>query len=111
MFRRRGSPRPEGPQGLPGLPELDERGRQVRVVLLGRDGCHLCEEARSVVAAVCEQEGAGWLEREVTASAELLDRYAALVPVVFVDGAETARFRVDPVDLRGALRRRRRWSR
>lgn len=103
---RRGLPAPE--ELTAGLPAVDAGGRPVRVVVLGRRGCHLCEVASAVVAEEAPAAGAGWVEREVTDSPVLLERYAEHVPVVFVDGTEHARLRVDPLRLRSALRRRRR---
>ena len=76
-----------------------------RVVLLGRDGCHLCEEARDVVARVCGTLGVGWSERSVDDDPALQARYTDLVPVVLVDGAEHAHWRVDAGSLRAALLR------
>jgi glutaredoxin len=80
-----------------------------RVRLLTRDGCHLCDEARAVVAQVCAELGESYEEVDLdTASAhdpDLRRRYTDEVPVTFVDGAQHAYWRVDPVRLRTALRR------
>lgn len=111
LYRRRARRLAAPPEVLAGAPAVDEAGRPVRIQLLGREGCHLCEVAREVVADEARTAGVGWSERDVTESEVLLHRYAELVPVVFVDGAEHARFRVDPVRLRAELRRRRRWLR
>lgn len=39
-----------------------------RVVLYGRAGCHLCDEARAVVARVCTDVGVAWVEVDVDAT-------------------------------------------
>ena len=39
-----------------------------RVVLYGRAGCHLCDEAREVVRTVCAETGAGWTEVDIDAA-------------------------------------------
>jgi hypothetical protein len=75
-----------------------------RVVLVGREGCHLCEEAREVVAAVCAALGELWTEVDVDTDPAWQQRWSDLVPVVLVDGEEHARWRVDPASLRRALR-------
>lgn len=75
-----------------------------RVVLFGRVGCHLCDEARAVVAAVCAALDVEWVERDVDADPDLRQRWSDVVPVVLVDSAEHARYRVDPASLRRALR-------
>jgi glutaredoxin len=74
-----------------------------RVVLLGRPGCHLCEEAREVVARVAGELGVAWAEQSVDDDPELLRRYAEQIPVTFVDGRRHDFWRVDERRLRAAL--------
>ena len=73
------------------------------VTLLTRPGCHLCADARSVVAAVCAELAVPWTERDVTADAEELRRYGDSVPVTLVDGVEHDFWRVSAERLRRAL--------
>ncbi|GAB2690267.1 glutaredoxin family protein [Thalassiella azotivora] len=75
----------------------------VRVELLTRVGCHLCDDARAVVRDVCAEAGARWVERDVDADPDLLARYSEEVPVVLVDGAQHAYWKVDAQALRDAL--------
>ena len=74
-----------------------------RVLVLGRPGCHLCDDARAVVARVCADLGVGWEERDITADADLLERYWEQIPVTFVDGEQHDFWRVDERRLRDAL--------
>lgn len=74
-----------------------------RLVLYGRVGCHLCEEARALVASVASETGAPWAEIDVDDDAELAERYAELVPVVTVDGVQQGYWRIDADRLRRAL--------
>ena len=78
-----------------------------RVRLITRAGCHLCEEARAVVAQVCGELGESYEEVDLDAAAAddpaLLRRYTDEVPVTFVDGAQHDYWRVDPARLRQAL--------
>ena len=74
-----------------------------RVTLYGREGCHLCEEARAVVAAVCAELGEEYAEVDIDADRVLQDRFGEEVPVTFVDGRQHDFWRVDPVRLRAAL--------
>ena len=79
---------------------------EVRVVLLGRAGCHLCDEARSVVSRVCADLAIPWREDDLTSgevSAELRLRHADDIPVTFVDGVVHDFWRVDENRLRAAL--------
>ena len=75
----------------------------MRVTLLGKPGCHLCEEARAVVARVAEELGVGWEERSILEDAELAERYAEQIPVTLVDGRQHDFWRVDEARLRAAL--------
>ena len=75
----------------------------VRVLVLVRDGCHLCEEAVAIVDAVCAETETEYALRDVDADPELQQRYTDQVPVTFVDGREHDVWRVDPARLRAAL--------
>jgi glutaredoxin len=77
-----------------------------RVVVLTREGCHLCEQAIAVVAAVCAETGDSYTTQDVDADPELVRQYTDQVPVTFVDGMQHDFWRVDPVRLRAALARR-----
>jgi glutaredoxin len=77
-----------------------------RVRLLTRPGCHLCDEARTVVAQVCAELGETYEEVDIDAAVgdpDLRRRYTDEVPVTFVDGAQHDFWRVDPARLRKAL--------
>lgn len=73
-----------------------------RAVLYARRGCHLCDEARTVVAAVAAERGAAWREVDVD-DAGLADRYGELVPVVEVDGVRVGYWQIDADRVRDAL--------
>jgi len=72
-------------------------------MLVGKPGCHLCDEARSIVAQVCAQEGIDWVEVSILDDPDLADRYWERIPVTLVDGVEHDFWRVDPERLRSAL--------
>ena len=76
---------------------------ETRVVLYSRPGCHLCEAAREVVAAVCAQLGQGWREVDIEGNATLERRYGELLPVVTVDGQQMGYWWIDESRLRSAL--------
>lgn len=77
-----------------------------RVTLYGRQGCHLCDDARAVIEAVCAELGESWTEVDVDDDPALLDRYSEEIPVTLVDGRQHDFWRVDPDRLRTALRAR-----
>ena len=76
-----------------------------RVTLISRTGCHLCDDALQVVAAVCAAAGEQYVVRDVDSDPDLRRRYTDQVPVTFVDGAQHDFWRVDPVRLTAALRK------
>lgn len=74
-----------------------------RVTLVGKPGCHLCDEARPIVDAACSAAGVGWEELSILDDPVLADRYAEQIPVVLVDGQVHDFWRVDGERLRQAL--------
>lgn len=76
-----------------------------RVTLYSRPGCHLCDDARVVVQAVCADLGEHYDEVSIEGDPDLKRRFGHEIPVTFVDGRQHDFFRVDPVRLRAALTR------
>ncbi len=73
------------------------------MVLYSKPGCHLCDEARTVITSVCDQLGERFEEVDISASDDLMARFGEEIPVTVVDGAQHDFWRVDPVRLRAAL--------
>jgi hypothetical protein len=73
------------------------------ITLIGRPGCHLCDDARAIVAKVAADVGSTVEERDITQDPELHDRYREQIPVVLIDGAQHDFWRVDEGRLRRAL--------
>ncbi|WP_421743469.1 glutaredoxin family protein [Cellulomonas sp.] len=78
-----------------------------RVVLYGRAGCHLCDEAREVVRAVCAETGEQWSEVDIdtdtSSGRDLVDELGELVPVIEIDGVRQGYWRIDAARLRRTL--------
>ena len=74
-----------------------------RVTLYGRAGCHLCDEARTVIERVCADLGESFDEVDVDTDPALRERFDEEVPVTFVDGRQHDFWRVDEARLRAAL--------
>ena len=74
-----------------------------RVTLYGKPGCHLCDDARVVVAQVCAELGEQFVEVDITTDPELARRFAEEIPVTYVDGQQHDFWRVDPQRLARAL--------
>ncbi len=73
------------------------------VTLLGKPGCHLCDDAREVLVRVTGELGAAFEERDITQDEELYRKYAEQIPVTLIDGKQHDFWRVDERRLRGAL--------
>ena len=76
-----------------------------RVVVYSRPGCHLCDDARAVVEAVCAELGESYAEISIDDDPELQRRFGHEIPVTFVDGRQHDFWRVDAGRLRAALTR------
>jgi glutaredoxin-like protein DUF836 len=76
-----------------------------RITLIGKPGCHLCDEARLVVARVAADLGVGWEERSILDDPDLHERYWEQIPVTLVDGRPHDFWRVSEDRLRAALSR------
>lgn len=74
-----------------------------RVLVLVREGCHLCVDAAEVAAAVCSDVGVQHELRDVDTDDDLRAAYTDHVPVTFVDGALLSYWGLDPDALRSAL--------
>ncbi|MFI6687487.1 glutaredoxin family protein [Streptomyces sp. NPDC050485] len=73
------------------------------VTLIGKPGCHLCDDAQEVIEAVCAETGAAWEKKDITQDEALYKEYWEQIPVVLVDGEQHTFWRVDPGRLKGAL--------
>lgn len=76
-----------------------------QVAFYVRAGCHLCDAARPVVQAVCQQTGNTVTEVDIDTDASLRAAYTDKVPVVTVDGTVVDFWRVDASRLRDRLTR------
>ena len=73
------------------------------ITLIGKPGCHLCDDAREVIAAVAAELGVGWEERSIADDPALAEEYWEQIPVTLVDGRQHDYWRVDAARLRQAL--------
>ena len=65
------------------------------VTVFTRAGCHLCDDALTVIAHVRERVPFVLDVRDIEDDEELLMRYLERIPVVTVDGTEMFEFFVD----------------
>lgn len=74
-----------------------------RVQLVGKPGCHLCDQARVVIDRVCAEVGVAWDEVSILDDPGLADLYWEQIPVTLVDGAVVGIWHVDEARLRAAV--------
>ena len=70
-----------------------------RVVLYGKAGCHLCDEAREAVASVRAQHPFELEEIDVSTDPGLFRAYGERIPVLELDGEELFEFHVNADEL------------
>jgi glutaredoxin len=78
---------------------------EVRITLVTRAGCHLCEQAAEALMRVRGATGVGWREVDVDSDPELQREYGDRVPVIMLDGREHGYWRVEEARLLADLAR------
>ena len=73
------------------------------VVLYGRAGCCLCDDARAVLERAQAQHPFAFSERDIDADERLLRTYLERIPVVTIDGVVAFELFVDESQLRARL--------
>ena len=74
------------------------------MTLLGKPGCHLCDEARAVLESVlADHPEVAFEEKSILDDPALLDAYVEEIPVVLIDDRVHTIWRVDEARLRTAL--------
>ena len=71
----------------------------LRLALVTRAGCHLCDVAKEVLDRVAAATGEGWYEIDVDGDREVGAEYGDRVPVVLLDGKEHGYWRVEDARL------------
>lgn len=75
------------------------------ITLLSRAGCHLCDDAREVIARVAADLDVRWEEVDITRSDSDLRKYWDMIPVTLIDGVQHDFWHVSEGRLRAALTR------
>lgn len=74
-----------------------------RITLIGKPGCHLCDDAREVIERVARDLDVTWEERDITQSREDSEQYWEQIPVTLINGVQHDFWRVDENRLRAAI--------
>ena len=78
---------------------------RARITLLGKPGCHLCDDAREVIARVAGELDVSWEEVDINTDDELKRQWWDQIPVTLIDGVQHDYWRVNEARLRTALTR------
>lgn len=74
------------------------------LTLIGKPGCHLCDDARTVIIEVlADFDRVELTELSIFDDPALAAEYSEDIPVVLVDGRVHSTWRVDPARLRARL--------
>ncbi len=79
----------------------------ITLTLIGKPGCHLCDDARVVVNEVVAELASPQLlveERSIEDDRELFDEYWEQIPVLLINGKVHNFWRIDPVRLTTSLK-------
>jgi glutaredoxin len=77
----------------------------MEVVVYGRPGCHLCDDALAVLQGIRADAPFDLRTVNIEDDDALLRAYLERIPVVAVDGEEVYDYHVDEADLRARLAR------
>lgn len=80
--------------------------REILLTLIGKPGCHLCDDAEVAVQSVLEDFSAVSFEKEnILENPYLFDKYSEQIPVLLINGEVHNYWRIDTERLREALAR------
>ena len=82
--------------------------RLVQITLIGKPGCHLCDDARDVISEVLAELGSlgiatEYTELDILQDAALAEQHSEDIPVVLIDNRRHAIWKVDPARFAAAV--------
>ncbi len=78
---------------------------EIELTLIGKPGCHLCDDAEAVIQGVLvDFEGKTLLtKKNILDDDELFARFSEEIPVLLINGQVHNYWRIDPIRFREAL--------
>jgi glutaredoxin len=73
------------------------------VTLYTRPGCHLCDDAKVILAPLLAEFRASLREINIDTDARLTEQFGHDIPVVFINDRKAAKHRVNPQQFRRQL--------
>ena len=76
------------------------------VVVYSRNGCHLCDVVKEILVQAQNDADFQWREIDIDADLQLREKYNDQIPVVFIDGRKSFKYRMDRRQFLRVLARR-----
>ena len=77
----------------------------LRVVIYSRPGCHLCDEAKQIIAAAGRADEYTLDEINIESDPDLINRYQNDIPVITINGIEMFKHRLTVEQFESAIAR------
>jgi hypothetical protein len=74
-----------------------------KVMLYGKKECCLCDEALELLLKVNASLPFDLEKTDISGNPELLEKFGLAIPVIFVDGRQAFRYRINEAKLRSLL--------
>ena len=78
----------------------------LKVVIYSRPDCHLCDEAKQIIAAAGHADEYTLEEINIESDPNLINRYQHDIPVITINGIETFKHRLTVDEFQSAIVRR-----
>jgi len=76
---------------------------ETQVVLYGKPGCHLCEDAYTVLRKVQQEQAFQLTLIDIQRDPDLFARFSSAIPVIEIDGRHFCQYHVDEARFRERL--------
>lgn len=78
---------------------------EIQLTLIGKPGCHLCDDAQAVIDDVLSEfnQQISVEHKNILEDEALFARYSEEIPVLLINGSVHNYWRIDPLRLREAL--------
>jgi hypothetical protein len=77
--------------------------KQHTVTLYGKKECCLCDEAMVIIEKVAASVPFNLEKKDITEDPVLLEKFGATIPVIFIDGVQAFKYRVNEKRFRELL--------
>lgn len=77
----------------------------IEVVFYTKAGCHLCEDARTLLEEIAQETEYALTEIDIRSDMAVFEQYRYRIPVIFINGETLLEGRIDALELTQAFRR------